>query len=85
MCNNLFKHLTDNNLIPENRSSFKPWESCINKILSFTHDIYKRFDQGFKLRGVFRGISKAFDKVCYEGIIFKLKQNGISGKPLRIT
>ena len=25
-------------------------------------------------------MSKAFDKVCHEGLLFKLKQNGINGK-----
>ena len=32
------------------------------------------------MSGVFLDISKAFDKVWHNGIIFKLKQNGISGK-----
>ena len=29
-------------------------------------------------------MSKAFDKVWHEGLIFKLEQNGISGKLLRL-
>ena len=36
------------------------------------------------MRGVILDISKAFDKVWHKGIIFKLKQNGISGKLLRV-
>ena len=36
------------------------------------------------MRGAFLDISKAFDKVWNEGIIFKLKQNGISGKLLSV-
>ena len=48
--------------------------------MSITHDIYKSFDCGYEVRGVFLDISKAFDKVWHDGIIFKLEQNGISGK-----
>ena len=51
---------------------------------SITHEIYKSFDEGLEVRGVFLDISKAFDKVWHEGLIFKLKQNGISGNLLQI-
>ena len=42
------------------------------------------FDEGFEVRGVFLDTSKAFDKVWHEGLIFKLKQNGISGNLLNL-
>ena len=48
--------------------------------MSITHDIYKSFDCGYEVRSIFLDISKAFDKVWHDGIIFKLEQNGISGK-----
>ena len=32
---------------------------------------------------MFLNISKAFDKVCHDGLIFKLKCNGISGNLLK--
>ena len=53
--------------------------------LSITHEIYSTFDDGFEVRSVFLDISKAFDKVWHEGIIFKLKQNGISDDLLNIV
>ena len=82
--NDMFRFLIKNNLISSNQSSFKPVDSCINKLLSISHKIYKSFDDGFEMRGVFLDISKAFDKVSYNCIIFKLKQNGISGKLLSV-
>ena len=39
----------------------------------------KSFGNGIEVRSIFLDISKAFDKFWHEGIIFKLKQNSISG------
>ena len=57
-------------------------KSFITQLLSITHEIYKSFDEGFEVRGVFLDISKAFDRVWHDGLIFKLQENGISGKLL---
>ena len=55
--------------------------STTDKIKSI---IYSPFDDGFEVRSVFLDISKAFDKVWHEGIIFKLQQNCISDDSLNI-
>ena len=80
----MFRFFLDNKLISTNQSGFKPGDSCINQLLSITHEIYKSFDDGLEVRSVFLDISKAFDKVWHEGVISKLKQNGISGDLLNI-
>ena len=80
----MFKFFIENELISPNQSGFKPGESCINQLLAITHGIYKSFDDGFEVGGVFLGMSKEFDKVWHKGLIFKLKQNVISGNLLNL-
>ena len=43
----------------------------------------KALDAGKEVRTVFCDISKAFDRVWYEGLIYKLKAAGVSGEVLR--
>ena len=78
----MFKFFTENNLISLNQSGFKPGDSCVNQLLSITHQIFKSPDNGHEVRSVFLHMSKAFDKVSHKGLTFKLKQNGISGNLL---
>ena len=84
MFNGMFKFFTENELISSNQSGFKPGDSWVNQLVSITHEIYKSFDKGHEVRGVFLDISKPFDKVWHDGIIFKLTQNGISGSLLKL-
>ena len=80
----MFSFFIENDLISQNQSGFNPGDSCINQLLSIIHEIYKSFDDGWEVRGVFLDISKAFDKICHKGLVLKLKLNGISGNVLKI-
>ena len=80
----MFSFFLADNLLAPNQSGFEPGDFCINQLLSIIHEIYSSFDDGFEVRKVFLDISKAFEKVWYEGIIFKLQQNGISNDLLNI-
>ena len=85
MFQEMFQFFIENKL-PSSQSGFKPVDSCINQLLSITHEIYSSFDEGLEVRSVFLNISKAFDKVWHDGIVFQLTQNGMSGnllQPLR--
>ena len=72
----MFTYFTENNLISENQSGFKPDDSCANQSLAITHDIFSSFDDNYELREVFLDISKAFDKVWREGIIYNFYATG---------
>ena len=80
----MFEFLTENELISYSQSGFKPGDSCINQLLYITHDIYQPLDDGFETRGVFLDISKAFDKVWHEGLLYMLKQNRLSDNLLNV-
>ena len=77
-----WKLLTENELISHHQAGFKPIDSCISQLLCITQEIYWSLDDGVETRAVFLNISKAFNKVWHEGLLFKLKRNGISGNHL---
>jgi len=50
------------------------------------HEIHTAFDDRkcLEVRSVYLDMSKAFDKVWHDGLIFKLQQNGIEGNLLKL-
>ena len=85
--NNLYTYLHTNNLITKNQSGFCPGDSTTNQLLYLLDEIHQAFDstKSFEVRTVYLDISKAFDKVWRDGLIFKLEQNGISGNLLKLV
>ena len=80
----LFEYLDEQKLLSEHQSGFWPNDLCTNQQLSNVHDLYTAFDVDptLEVQGVFLNMSKAFDKVWQEGLIYKLIQVGISGEAL---
>ena len=76
--NQMLEFFIRNDLTSQNQSGFKPSNTCINQLLAIAQEIYKSFDACLDVRTVFLDISKAFNKVWHQGLLYKLKQNGIS-------
>ena len=80
--NKTYSFLLEENLLNPNQSGFRPFDSCINQLVAITHEIFEAFDcnPSLGVRSVFLDISKAFDEVWHDGLLYKLKSMSISGE-----
>jgi hypothetical protein len=62
-----------NNILSKCQSGFLPNDSTVNQLIDIYHNIISNIDRGRDVRFIFCDVSKAFDKVWYKGLIFKLK------------
>ena len=69
---NLYSYLTASSLVTNNQSGFRPGGSTTNQLLYLADEIHQAFD------------SIECYKVWHDCLIFKLKQNGISGSLLKL-
>ena len=79
----IFKHIynyfRDNDLLTPHQSGFQTGDSTVHQLSYLYHKFCEALDQKKEVRLVFCDISKAFDKVWHDGIIFKLRKLGIKG------
>lgn len=74
----LYSYCKTNNLLTDKNSGFKDSDSTVNQLLFITHKITQALDNREDASLVFLDISKAFDKVWHRGLLFKLRQLGLS-------
>ena len=78
----IFNYLRDNNILSSYQSDFQAGDSTVNQLAYLYHVFSHTLDLKKDIRKVFCDISKAFDRVWHEGLLFKLERIGIGGNLL---
>ena len=78
--NSVFEYLEEYKLLLADQSGFRANDCCVNHLFSIVHNIHSASDayHTVESRGFYLDISKAFDKLWHEELIFKLKSVRIS-------
>jgi hypothetical protein len=78
----LFNYFRDHFLISVWQSGFLPGSSTVTQLTEIYDQFCKAVSDGKEIRVVFLDIAKAFDRVWHQGLLYKLKSCGISGRLL---
>ena len=75
----VYNFLHANKLLTKFQSGFIPGDSTVNQLAYLYHVFSEALDKKKDVRIVFCDISKAFDRVWFDGLIYKLNKIGIQG------
>ena len=73
-------HLEKNGLLIPTQSGYRKNRSTEDQVTLLTQDIEDGFQQKLKTLAIFVDLSRAFDKVWKEGLLFKLLQKKVCGR-----
>ena len=78
----VFNFFRDNKILTALQSGFVEGDSTVNQLVDIYNTFCKAFDDGKEVRAIFFDISKAFDRVWHQGLLYKLQTVGITGSLL---
>ena len=83
----IYDFIDKNDLFNNKQTGFRPSNSCMHQLIAITRNIFSVFDANLSLEvpGVFLELSKAFDKVWHDGLLYKLKSNETGCNLFKLT
>jgi retron-type reverse transcriptase len=78
----LYTYLDQQEIIYKGQYGFRPKHSTIDAITEFIDKVSKAIENKEMCLGVFLDLSKAFDTIDHDILLYKLKHYGIRGKAL---
>ena len=79
----LFNYINENQLLTPFQSGFVPGDSTTYQLIHTYHTFCEAVDSGKEVRAVFCDISKAFDRVWHNGLLYKLTRLGCSDQVIK--
>ena len=78
----IYSHLTNNDLLSDRQSGYRTGHSTQLQLTYLTHNIYRHLDEGRDVTAVYLDISKYFDKIWHDGLLYKCKNEFFISGPL---
>ena len=75
--------LTENNTLSKDQHGFLNRRSCLSNLLVTLEEITALYDEGLPVDEIFLDLSKAFDKVPHQRLLYKIRNIGITGDLLK--
>ena len=85
--NNIFEYLQESTMLCKSQSGFRRSDTCEYLLVSIVYETDASFNCNppFDVRAVFLDISKAFNRVWHNELVYKMKLLGMTESPLKLT